>query len=230
MDDKIRGRLESIENRIVEACKRSGRARKSVRLIAVTKTHPVETVQALIDLGIRDIGENRSWEIEEKAPLLKGEYSLHMIGHLQTNKAGKILPYVKWIQSIDSEHLVTRIENLYSDTGKINALVEVNTSGEEAKTGCAPGKCLDLCGRVLSSKALSFRGLMTIGPLEGGEQQVRDAFRSLRKLGEECQRLYQGRLDGRFELSMGMSGDFEWAIEEGSTMVRIGTAILGERE
>ena len=224
----LKSRLESIEERIRRACDRVGRRRESVRLIAVTKTHPVDTIQALIDLGVRDIGESRVQELEHKAPLLHGEYVLHLIGHLQTNKVGKVLPLVKWIQSIDSDRLVSRIENIQAAGRKTEALVEVNTSGEASKSGCAPSECGALCERVAASSALTLKGLMTIGPLNAGEDGIRGAFQLLRGLAEKCRTA--GFVSGTPELSMGMSNDFEWAIEEGSTMVRIGTALIGERD
>lgn len=222
--ERLLANLESLENRISRACEKAGRPRSRVRLIAVTKTHPVTTIQALIDIGIKDIGENRVAEIEEKAPRLTGDYTMHMIGHLQTNKVNRVLPNVAWIQSIDRERLVSRIESCHSGTEKLKALVEVNTSGEASKSGCRPDECKALCERVLKSNALEFRGLMTIGPLDGSEGETRKSFAFLRKLGEDF-----GVPGTGIELSMGMSGDFEWAIEEGATMVRIGSALVGER-
>ena len=222
--ERLRARLEDIEGRIARACARAAKPRGAVRLIAITKTHPVATIQHLIDLGVTDIGENRVQEIEKKIPLLKGNFSLHMVGHLQTNKVAQVLPHVAWIQSIDSERLAARIEFCRGDRPKLRALVEVNSSGEQAKSGCSPEECRALCERVAKSGALEFCGLMTIGPLQGGERQTREAFAKLRRLGEAS-----ADLAPRIELSMGMSGDFEWAIEEGATMVRLGTVLLGER-
>jgi pyridoxal phosphate enzyme (YggS family) len=223
--ENLRAGIEALRERIKRACEKAARPENSVRLIAVTKTHPVETVQALIDLGVRDIGESRVQEIEEKAPLLSGDFLLHMVGHVQTNKAARLLAHVKWIQSIDREKLVSRIESCHTGPSKLWALVEVNTSGEVSKSGCAPQECRVLCERVRRSSALEFCGLMTVGPREGGESAVRASFALLRRLGEACRDLAED-----FQLSMGMSGDFEWAIEEGSTMIRVGTALLGERQ
>jgi pyridoxal phosphate enzyme (YggS family) len=224
MSNEIKERLDSIKDRIDSACNKSGRLESSVTLVAVTKTHSVEKVQALIDLGVRNIGENRTVEIEAKTPQLHGDFVMHMIGHLQTNKVAPILSLVKWVQSIDRERLVTRIENLYKDDQKLNCLVEVNTSGEESKSGCLPSECRALCERLLLSPALQLRGFMTIGPLYGGEKETRTAFSKLYKLAEQNRDLIKEPV-----VSMGMSGDFEWAIEEGSTMVRIGSLLLGER-
>ncbi len=220
---EIRERLESVRDRIRCACTKAGRSPDSVRLIAVTKNHPASTLQELINLGVRDLGENRVQEIEQKVPLLDGDFTMHMIGHLQTNKVQKVLPLVGWVQSVDREKLVQRIEALHSGP-KLKVLLEVNTSGELSKSGCAPEECEALCERVKSSPALDLRGLMTIGPLYGDEKSVRGAFSQLRSLSVKCCSCLE-----KPELSMGMSGDFEWAIEEGSTMVRIGTLLVGER-
>ena len=223
-NEQLHANLESIRDRIDHACTRAGRPFQSVRLIAVTKMHPASTIQALIDLGVREIGESRVQEIEEKALLLRGNFSLHLIGSLQTNKAGRVLPKVQWIQSIDRERLISRIESLHRGGNRIKALVEVNTTGEASKSGCLPDECRRLSEGVAKCSALEFCGLMTIGPLNGSEKEVRESFALLRRLGGECRDLAPA-----VELSMGMSDDFEWAVEEGSTMVRIGTALLGKR-
>lgn len=224
MENELKNRLEIVQERIFKACEKSKRSAQSVRLIAVTKTHPAEVLQKLIDLGVKDLGENRVQEIEAKVPRLNGDFTMHMIGHLQTNKVSKVLPLVKWIQSVDRESLIAKIEKQHQSVEKINALLEVNTSGEASKSGCDPSECRALAERIATSPALKFCGLMTIGPLEGGEVSVRRSFSLLRELGEQC-----SDLAPKIELSMGMSNDFEWAIQEGSTMVRIGSLLLGER-
>jgi pyridoxal phosphate enzyme (YggS family) len=224
MSDTLKQRLDLIEDQIDQACRVSGRTRGSVRLIAVTKNHDIPIIQELINLGIRDIGENRVQEIVTKAPFLHGEFELHMIGHLQTNKVSTVLPHVNWLQSIDRTRLIERIENCYNKPHKLNVLVEVNTSGEESKSGCSIEEFRHLCERVSASPVLQLKGLMTIGPLGGTEKEVRKSFILLRSLSEK---IYD--LCPQVELSMGMSGDFVWAIEEGATMVRIGTALVGGR-
>ena len=145
---------------------------------------------------------------------------MHLIGHLQTNKVSKVLPLVKWIQSIDREPLIAKIEKQHQSAEKINALLEVNSSGEVSKSGCDPSQCRALAERIAGSPALKFCGLMTIGPLEGGELQFADHFLCCVSLGSNAA-IWPG-----IELSMGMSNDFEWAIQEGSTMVRIGSLLL----
>jgi hypothetical protein len=199
-----------------------------VRIIVVTKTHPVETVQSVIDAGIKDIGENRVQEIEAKAPLLRGEFEMHLIGHLQTNKVNKVVSLIQWIQSVDSIRLVEKIENASAGLDrKIKALVQVNTSNEATKSGCSEHECLAIAERVAQSRSLQFRGLMTIGPLDASEADTRKAFSALRILSEQCVSLAPA---SGIELSMGMSSDFEWAISEGATMIRVGSLLLGQRD
>lgn len=224
MNTNLQERLSIVRERIQKACEKALRSTLDVRLIAVTKNQPLEVLQELINLGVRDLGENRVQEIVEKTPHLKGDFQMHMIGHLQTNKVNHVLPHISWIHSIDRERLINRFEQVYKASNPLPALVEVNTSGEESKSGCAPDECLELCERVIQSPALEFKGLMTIGPLVGGEKGARESFQILRKLGESCKKFID-----KVELSMGMSGDFEWAIEEGATMIRVGTLLVGER-
>jgi pyridoxal phosphate enzyme (YggS family) len=224
MSDTLKQRLDRTEDQILRACTAVHRSRGSVRLIAVTKTHGADTAQELINLGVSNIGENRVQEIVAKAPVLHGTYELHMIGHLQTNKVSAVLPYIHWLQSVDRVRLIERIEHCYTKSDKLKVLVEVNTSGEDSKSGCTSDECRGLCERVVSSPVLQLKGLMTIGPLNGTESEVRGSFQLLRSLSERITDLCPTP-----ELSMGMSGDFVWAIEEGATMVRIGTALVGGR-
>jgi len=222
----IKNRYDSLQERVALACQRCGRNPSELRTIVVTKTHPVETAQAVIDAGIKDIAENRVQEIEAKMPHLKGDFNMHLIGHLQTNKVNKVVPLVSWIQSVDSVRLVEKIENSAKDVqSKIKVLVQVKTSEEETKSGCNEQECLEIAQRISQSKCLEFCGLMTIGPLDATEAVTRNAFAGLRTLAEQCR-----ELTPHIELSMGMSSDFEWAIAEGSTMIRVGTLLLGQRE
>jgi hypothetical protein len=219
-------RYQNLLDRVAAACRRCGRNPSDVRIVVVTKTHPAEIAQTVIDAGIRDIGENRVQEIEAKVPLLSGAFEMHLIGHLQANKVNKVVPLVSWIQSIDSVRLADKVNGAADSCQKrIRALVQVKTSAEETKSGCAPEECLDLAAHISRSSNLEFCGLMTIGPLSAAEEQTRASFSLLRSLGETC-----SHLAPRVELSMGMSSDLEWAIEEGSTMIRVGTMLLGNRE
>lgn len=229
--EHIEDRLADLQQRIAHASRVANRAGNSVRLIAVTKNHGVETLQTLIDLGVRDLGENRAQEIEAKFPHLTGEFTMHMIGHLQTNKVKKVWPFTHWIQSIDREKLILKLNEIGKEpqgfVHKKNVLVEVNTSGEASKSGCAPEDCARLCEAVMQSPVLALRGLMTVGPLCDDERKVRAAFSQLRELSQKC--CVETCGIAAPELSMGMSGDFEWAIAEGATMIRIGTTLVGSR-
>ncbi|MBD3421421.1 MAG: YggS family pyridoxal phosphate-dependent enzyme [Chitinivibrionales bacterium] len=225
LKDEIRRHYESICEKIHSVCSASGRSSEQVTVVAVTKVHPIETVQAVLDAQITQIGENRVQEIEQKAPHLRGEFTLHLVGPLQTNKINKVLPYVSWIQSIDRRKLVDGIEKrIEASSQPINALVQVNTSGEPSKSGCSPRECSELCEYVAASASLDLRGLMTIGPLSGGERETRAAFALLRNCSERIRHLVPNP-----HLSMGMSNDFEWAVAEGATMVRIGSSLVGSR-
>jgi PLP dependent protein len=224
--DELKARLGTIRATIEKSAALSGRTINDIRLVVVTKTHPIEMVQRVVDAGIRDIGENRVQELVAKAPLVKGDVCWHMIGHLQTNKVRKVLEHASWIQSVDSDRLADEIDARSAGLpARVKTLVEVNTSGEASKSGCEPGAAVGLCERVAAGKNMEFCGLMTVGPLYGGESETRRAFAQLRSIGESVR-----HLAGKIELSMGMSSDFAWAIEEGSTMVRIGSRLLGERQ
>ena len=217
-------RLAVVRERIENACRRAERSRDAVQLIAVTKMHPAETLQELIDCGVTHLGENRVNEIVEKVPRLHGSFVMHCIGHLQTNKVAKVLPYVQMVQSVDRLRLVETLERHLPAGVTLPVLLEVNTSGEASKSGCESGESRELIERMLDGKRLVPQGFMTIGPLGGGERETRTAFSLLRTTAERTRDLIPAP-----QLSMGMSGDFEWAIEEGATMVRIGTLLVGER-
>jgi pyridoxal phosphate enzyme (YggS family) len=220
----LKNRIQRIQEEIRQTCIRVGRSPESVRLIVVTKTQSAESVRQVIDAGIVDIGENRVQEILDKAPYLTGRFSLHLIGHLQSNKVAKVVGMVDWIHSVDSERVFRKIEQCcMASQRRVNLLVQVNTSGEESKFGCAADAAHNLCRLVADSPHVRFRGLMTIGPLLGGEPAARKSFVMLRELAAKVSG------SAALELSMGMSADFRWAIEEGATMVRIGSLILGER-
>jgi pyridoxal phosphate enzyme (YggS family) len=214
-----------LHSRISAACNSAQRTASDVKIVAVTKTHPVETAQAAIDAGLSDIGENRVQEIQEKAPVLAGKRTIHLIGHLQSNKVNKAVPLVDWIQSIDSIDLLKKVDSACEKCQKkINILIQVNTSGEQTKSGCTADDALRLSETAASCRHVSFCGFMTIGPLTADEKQIRASFSALRKTGEQC----RGMAD-KIELSMGMSHDFVWAIEEGSTIIRVGSVLFGER-
>jgi len=227
MIDNLKDKYLKIEEQIEQVCNKAGRDKKQIRLITVTKTRTAEVLQSVIDTGYPDIGENKVQEIVQKIPVLTGEKTVHMIGHLQSNKVSKVVPLVDWIHSIDSEKLLNKVEQYCENSeNKMNILIQVNTSGEETKSGCSTSDALSLCEKAMNCANVHFRGFMTIGPLFGTDKEVRQCFENLRLLGEQCYDVSNKPI----ELSMGMSSDFQIAIEEGSTMIRIGTLILGSRE
>ena len=220
----LRNRFQKLYEEIAQTCEKVGRNKDTIKVVVVTKTHPKEVLQALIDIGHSDIGENRVQEIVQKVPDLRGNKTIHLVGHLQTNKVIKVVPLVDWIQSIDNERLAEKIEQQCERIGKkMNVLVQVNTSGEETKFGCQPEEALKLCEKISKYRFLKFRGLMTIGLWGGEERETRHCFSTLRSISEQT----KNNTDLPFELSMGMSGDFKIALEEGATIIRIGTYILG---
>lgn len=227
-------RLARIEDRISAACRRAGRERSTVRLMAVSKTHPAEAIAEAVSAGVTLFGENRVQEFEAKrARLLElgvTDAEVHLIGHLQSNKSSKAAELFAGIDSLDSLRLAERLNDAAGRLGKrLDVLLEMKLSAEATKTGLDPQgpELRDLLERLPAFEHLRMRGLMTIAPLDDDPETARACFRQLRKLQEKLSREFAGLEFS--ELSMGMSGDFEMAIEEGSTLVRIGTALFGER-
>ena len=207
---------------------RVGRPPQSVRLLAVTKGIPAATIRDAIALGLREFGESRVQEAEGKLAEIGEGARWHLVGHLQSNKAKRAVQLFDEIHSVDSEELAQELARRASAAGKSTiCYVEVNTSGEAEKFGVQPSAALDLLRRVRSLPSLRSAGLMTIGPQGGGAEGARASFRTLARLRLEAVRA--GILDEGSGLSMGMSDDFEIAVEEGATIVRIGTALLGKR-
>ncbi len=225
----IEEQLEEITSRIEAAAVRADRDPKEIRLMAVTKTKPKELVEAAYRAGIRLFGENRVQEAEDKYSDFYEDAELHLIGHLQSNKAKKIVGIARCVQSIDKLKTAAELEKRCAAAGTdMDIYLEFNTSGEESKSGYeSKNELWKDIEEIAALPHLTIRGLMTIGPLGGGETETRRAFSSLRSLFEETKGQYPDL--PLSELSMGMSGDFESAIEEGATLVRIGTALFGER-
>ncbi|HID12121.1 MAG TPA: YggS family pyridoxal phosphate-dependent enzyme [Candidatus Latescibacteria bacterium] len=216
-----------VEERIAWAALRAGRRPEEVVLVAATKDRTAREVEEAVRAGVKIVGENRVQEAEAKFPQIGLPFRKHMIGHLQRNKVRKALMLFDAIQSVDSLRLGEEISKRAIQMDRtIEVLVEVNTSGEATKFGVDPEGALDLLGALSELEGISVKGLMTVGPLSEDVGEVRRAFSLLRSLRDEIERELGLSLP---VLSMGMSGDFEKAIEEGSTMVRIGTAIFGPR-
>lgn len=221
--------LQNIENRIQEACTRAGRKRDEVTLIAVSKTKPVEMLQEVYKEGIRDFGENKVQELCQKIEVLPENINWHMIGHLQTNKVKYIVGKTRLIHSVDSLKLAEEIQRLAEKRDvDVDILVEVNIANEESKFGISKEKVLDLVQAISRLTRVHIKGLMTIAPLVNNPEDNRLFFRGIKELSVdiELQNIDNVSMD---VLSMGMTGDYEVAIEEGATMVRVGTGIFGER-
>ncbi len=224
----IKSQLEDIRLRISQAAVKSGRKPDEVKLVAVCKTFPSEAVLEAYNAGQRIFGENRVQEMVSKATALPADIEWHLIGHLQGNKAANAIQSAELIHAVDSESLIARIQRISYETGKKQKiLLEVNISGEESKFGLRDEAEILKCAEcALKSPAVDLRGLMTMAPYEAQECELRRIFSGLRELRNKIESAYAAKLP---ELSMGMSGDFEAAIAEGSTIVRIGTSIFGKR-
>jgi len=223
----IEQNLRSIQQRIEAACVRAGRTPSEVALLAVTKGHPPETVRAAAELGLTLFGENKIQEAKAKIPLCSSRLHWHMIGHLQSNKCRDAVHFFEMIQSIDSLSLAEEVNRRADQGGKtIPVLLEVNAVGEASKFGYPPEAILREISALNALRRIEVQGLMTVPPWTPEPEKVRPIFRMMRGLKERCEEALGAPLP---HLSMGMSGDFEVAIEEGSTIVRIGTALLGAR-
>ncbi|MDQ3754696.1 MAG: YggS family pyridoxal phosphate-dependent enzyme [Acidobacteriota bacterium] len=228
----IRARLEEVRQRIAACAERKGRAPEDITLIAVSKTHPVEMVREAVAAGARDFGENRVQEAEEKIPALQGTGARwHLIGHLQSNKARRAVRLFDVIHSIDSLSLVERLERLCVEKARerLPVLVQVDLAGEATKAGAAETELPAFVEKLKTCERLQLVGLMTLPPFFAEVERVRPYFRRLRELRDELQRHDAFGDGGMGELSMGMSHDYEVAIAEGATMVRVGTSIFGTR-
>jgi pyridoxal phosphate enzyme (YggS family) len=225
----VRDSVAEVLARIEAACERALRDPSDVRLVAVTKTVEVPAIAEAVEAGVTCIGENRVQEAARKFAAELPPVEKHLVGHLQTNKAGKALELFDMIQSVDSVRLARELSRVCSSEGRfIDVLVEVNTSGEETKFGFEPGEAVGAIEEMADLPGLKVAGLMTIGAFLPDPEDVRPCFRRLRALRDEIEeRVIPGvSMD---HLSMGMTNDFEVAIEEGATIVRVGRAIFGER-
>jgi PLP dependent protein len=224
----IEENIARVEERIAAACRRSGRCREDVKLVAVSKTVPANSIRRAYEVGLRDFGENRVQEAEAKRPALSDlSPTWHLIGHLQTNKAKLARELFHWVQSVDSERLATRLDQATVCTGdRLPVLLEVNLGGEATKAGAREDEVCELAERIGELQTLELRGLMAIPPFFENPDQVRPFFRRLRGLAKAIGAKKFPNVSVA-ELSMGMSHDFEVAIEEGATIIRLGTAIFG---
>lgn len=226
----IADNLKAVRTRINRACRAAGRSPAEVQLLLATKTVPPERIVNAIGQGARLIGENRAQELIEKAPALTGlEVETHFIGHVQSNKIRRIAELASCVQSIDRISTAEKFDRVLAETGKrLDVFLQVNTSGEDSKFGIAPEQAVDFARQVSRLEHLAVRGVMTIGLLSPDPEACRPGLRRLREVRDHIADAAIPSVD-MVELSMGMSTDLELAIEEGATMVRVGTAVFGRR-
>jgi len=223
----IKENVARVQERIASACRRCGRRPEDVKLLAISKTFPAECIRVAFEAGLRDFGENRVQEAQAKRPALSDlNITWHLVGHLQTNKARTARELFHWVHSVDSLRLAQKLEQ--TGAGRLPVLLEVNLGGEESKAGVGEKEIIPLAEQVSQLATLELRGLMVIPPFFDDPEQVRPYFRRLRELAREIDARNFPNVSVQ-ELSMGMSHDFEVAIEEGSTIIRVGTAIFGAR-
>ena len=222
--------LQEVERKIMEACDKAGRAREEITLIAVSKTKPVPMLQEIYDLGVRDFGENKVQELTDKEPQLPADLRWHMIGHLQRNKVKQVIDKAVLIHSVVSVRLAKAIE---AEAAKkdivVQILLEVNVAEEDSKFGLKVDEVLPAIEEIATMPHVRIKGLMTIAPFVENPEENRTVFAQLQKLSVD---IAEKNIDNVSVdiLSMGMTNDYQVAIEEGATMIRVGTGIFGERE
>ena len=225
----LKENLKEVQENILKACEKSGRNPEDVTLIAVSKTKPVPMLQEIYDENIRDFGENKVQELVEKYDELPQDIKWHMIGHLQRNKVKYVVGRAALIHSVDSVRLAEAIDQEAEKKGIVMpVLVEVNVASEESKFGVRVEECADFIENIAKMEHISVEGLMTIAPFVENAEDNRKYFAKLRELSVDISAKNIDNVNMR-DLSMGMTGDYEVAIEEGATMVRVGTGIFGER-
>lgn len=229
METMLCENLKKVEDNVDAACREAGRSRDEVTLIAVSKTKPVEMLSTIYNQGIRDFGENKVQEMCDKMEQLPSDIRWHMIGHLQTNKVKYIVGHTTLIHSVDSLHLAKEIEKQAEKKDvTVDILVEVNIAEEESKFGIHKEETYELVRQIAALPHVHIRGLMTIAPYVENPEDNRMYFRGIRQLSVDIAEKNIDNVDMDV-LSMGMTGDYMVAIEEGATMVRVGTGIFGER-
>ncbi len=227
MNETFQERLDAVNRRIAAACARSGRDPAGVKLIAVSKTHGPDSIREAADCGLRVFGENKVQEAKAKIPLCSGRLAWHMVGHLQRNKVRDAVRLFEMIHSIDSLKLLEAVDAACDEAGRnLCVLLEVNVSGESSKFGMTPESVPEVLEAANRLMHVNIVGLMTMPPFAADVEKARPHFRRLRDLRDQWRAATGVGLE---ELSMGMTHDFEVAIEEGATWIRVGTALFGER-
>ena len=228
-DEMLSENLKNVQDNIDAALKRCGRRKEDVTLIAVSKTKPVEMIREIYDLGVRDFGENKVQELVDKYDKLPDDIRWHLIGHLQTNKVKYVIDKVYMIHSVDSLRLAKEIsKEAVKHSKTVNILIEVNVSGEESKFGVEPSMLEETIREIASLPGISVKGLMTVAPYVVDSEENRQIFVKMKQFSVD---IMQKNIDNvSMEcLSMGMSSDYQVAIEEGAMYIRVGTSIFGER-
>jgi pyridoxal phosphate enzyme (YggS family) len=224
----IAANLKNVQQRVAAACARTGRDPSSVTLVTVSKGHPVDVVRAAVDLGVSLFGENRVQEAKIKISQCPSRLQWHLIGHLQSNKCRDAVHFFAMIQSVDSLPLAREINKWAEKSAKtMPVLLEVNVAGESSKFGYSPENVLLELKEINTLPKIEVHGLMTVAPWTQEAEKVRPVFRRLGELKRQCEEILGAPLP---HLSMGMSGDFEVAVEEGATMIRLGSAVFGPRK
>ena len=229
MNNTLKENVQRVRERISIAAEKVGKKGDDILLVAVSKLHPIERIYQAQLAGIEIFGENRVQELLQKISISDKKIRWHLVGHLQTNKVNKVINQVEMIQSVDSIHLIEKLAASGIEKKLIiKVLIQVNTSGEESKFGFQPEIVQSVCEKVEQLSNIEVRGLMTIGPLTDNESEIARSFKKLRLLHEKLATYNSNKIKMDY-LSMGMTGDYEMAIQEGSNLVRIGTAIFGPR-
>ncbi|MEC0244241.1 YggS family pyridoxal phosphate-dependent enzyme [Paenibacillus chitinolyticus] len=231
MEHLVEENLKTVRQQIELACQASGRKLEDVKLLLATKTVPLDKLQMAIQAGETLFGENKAQELRDKFPLMQqyNQVEWHFIGHLQTNKVKDVVKYVTLIHSVDRLKLGQALHNQLVKVNKtMDILVQINTSYEESKFGASPETALELVEQLSRFETLNVKGLMTIGKLNAANDETRHCFRLLKSIQTQIRekKIPRVKIDN---LSMGMSGDFRVAIEEGATIIRIGTSVFGQR-
>lgn len=225
----IKENLGEVRENIRKACKKAGRNVEDVTLIAVSKTKPLSMLEEAYEAGARDFGENKVQEIIEKRPAMPEDARFHMIGHLQRNKVKQVLPHTVLIHSVDSIRLAEQIDQEAKKLGiTAKILLEVNVAKEESKFGIMPEDVFEMVEQIAAFSHLRIEGLMTIAPFVEDPEENRPVFRKLYQLSVDIKKKNIDNV-GMSVLSMGMTGDYQVAVEEGATMIRVGTGIFGAR-
>ena len=227
MSQELAIRLNEIEQKIANACSESGRSRSEITVVAVTKTFPPEVVTQAFAAGLHHIGENRIQEAERKVEVIRGRGTFHLIGNLQSNKVKKAVSMFDWIQTIDDDVIAAEIsKRAVEERRELQVLIEMNSSGEPQKHGAEPDEVLGIAQKVMTLPHLTLRGLMTVGPLTDDIETIKRAFEATFLQFTKTKQLCGPQCD---TLSMGMSDDYELAIGQGSTMIRLGSVLFGNR-